>query len=64
MLKELEDDRTIKMRQKINSPVEPMAGLEETREQQRVAPMIMASSTPYIRRRPNTLGRERLVKKV
>lgn len=52
---------TIKIRQKISNPVEPIEGLDETRAQLSVARMIMPNSTPYIRRRPNALGQVSLV---
>jgi hypothetical protein len=47
---------TMMMRQKIRRPVDPIAGLEEIRAQQSVAMIMMANSTPYIRRRPKPLG--------
>lgn len=47
---------TITTRQKIRSAEALTDGLAETRAQQKVQKMMMASSIPYIRRRPRALG--------
>lgn len=43
------------IRQKMSKPVEPIAGLEEMRQQQSVARMMIPNSTPYMRRLPKPL---------
>lgn len=45
----------MRTRQKIKRPTKLMDGLEETKAQLNVPKMMMASSMPYMRRRPSAL---------